>query len=139
LHTEMAAQIRIRKGALRLRKILDEYRRAIYHYNTLIKGTGYYLKPVHIVTRNTPSGRKTYHYYGRYWWRLEKKRVEGRSKLRWRYIGRQKPSELKDYPDPPRNPLEGFRCRVDGDDIIVKKEMFEKYKHLFEGLEIVEA
>ncbi len=75
------------------------YREKLYEYNSMIKGTGYYLKPFHIVTKKYRGSKKTYYYYGKYWYRLS---LQG-SKLKWRYIGNRKP--LQNLPDPPINPL----------------------------------
>lgn len=77
----------------------------IYNYNSLIKSRGYYLKPVHIVTRQSPDGTKvTYYYYGRYWYKLEKDQTT--KKLKWKYLGKEKPDPS--LPDPPPFQLEGL-------------------------------
>ena len=75
------------------------YREKLYGYNSMIKMSGYYLKPFHIVIKKHRDGTKAYYYYGRYWYRLSS---EG-SKLRWYYVGSKKP--IPDLPDPPINPL----------------------------------
>jgi hypothetical protein len=75
------------------------YREKLYEYNSVIKKTGYYLKPLHIVVKKYGSGIKTYYYYGKYWYRV----VSQGSKIKWYYISSVKP--LQDLPDPPINPL----------------------------------
>ncbi len=115
-----------------VRKLLDQYLKDLYNYNSLISRYGFYLKPVHIVVRNTSDGKRRYYYYGRYWWKIEyvgkKKKT---SKIRWRYVGREKPRELSGIPDPPRNPFEGLVYQVRGEDIIISKRVFERFKWLF--------
>jgi hypothetical protein len=80
--------------------LLDYYRQQLYNYNSMIKGYGVYLKPLHIVVKNSLSeSKKIYYYFGRYWYKL--KAING--KLKWIYMGREKP--LDSLPDPPTNPL----------------------------------
>lgn len=87
----------------RLNIIMAELLPVIYEYNNKIRHTGFYLKPVHISTRRLQDGTVIkYYYYGRYWYKLEK---PSPSKIKWIYIGREKPSP--ELPDPPPNPLEG--------------------------------
>lgn len=85
------------------------YKEKLYEYNSMIKGKGYYLKPFHIVTKRYRGGRKTYYYYGKYWYKLS---LQG-SKLRWNYVGNRKP--IQDLPDPPVNPLIFIRVIDNGD------------------------
>ncbi|GEM_PF-608438 len=75
------------------------YREKLYEYNSVIKKTGYYLKPLHIVVKKYSNSIKTYYYYGKYWYRV----ISQGSKIKWYYISNEKP--LKDLPDPPINPL----------------------------------
>lgn len=65
----------------------------------MIKNYGVYLKPVHIVIKKSSQNTKVYHYYGRYWYKV----VYENGKLRWIYIGKEKP--FLELPDPPLNPL----------------------------------
>jgi hypothetical protein len=88
-----------RCAELLIDKLIDVYKTSLYRYNTLLKKYGVYLKPVHIIVKKTAYGTKVYHYYGKYWYRL----VYSDGKLRWIYMGREKPSH--DIPDPPINPL----------------------------------
>lgn len=74
----------------------------IYQYNSAIKHFGYYLKPVHVVSRRSDGNLVKYYYYGRYWYRLD----TSSSKLKWIYIGRNKPDPS--LPDPPPHELEGL-------------------------------
>lgn len=88
--------------------LIDLYRSKLYEYNRIVRRWGLILKPVHIVI----SKGKTYFYYGKYWYRLEKRGT----RLKWIYVGKTKP--LKEIPDPPINPLsivsisssEGLMC-----------------------------
>lgn len=74
----------------------------IYQYNSTIKPFGYYLKPVHVVSRRSNGNHVKYYYYGRYWYRLD----TSSSRLRWIYIGKNKPDPA--LPDPPQHELEGL-------------------------------
>lgn len=82
-----------------LKNVADLYRVELYSYNNIAKRYGLYLKPVHIAVKRCRQGTKVYHYYGRYWYRIE---YRG-GKLVWRYVGKEKP--LNDMPDPPLNPF----------------------------------
>ncbi len=127
--------IRIRGGASYFNKLLEEYIQMIYRYNSVIRETGYYLKPVHIVTKHTSDGKKTYIYVGRYWWRIKYVGKRGKtSRIKWMYIGRVKPPELRDYPDPPQHPLVGLTVAIDGDDLLVDEKALRKYRWVFEPL-----
>jgi len=86
---------------------------------------GYYLKPVHKVYRTTGGLRRIYEYYGRYWWR------KGDGKLI--YAGAKKPGGL---PQPPLNPLEGLSVIREGDDVIIRCDVYERFKWVFEGLAV---
>jgi len=79
--------------------LLDYYKRALYEYNNEAKRFGFYLKPVHIVVKDTLKGRMVYNYYGRYWYKLAK----SNGKIKWIYVGVAKP--IKELPEPPLNPL----------------------------------
>ncbi|MDK6027839.1 hypothetical protein QPL79_00460 [Ignisphaera sp. 4213-co] len=79
--------------------LLDFYKVQLYEYNSMIKGYGVYLKPMHIVTKKSAKGEKIYYYFGRYWFKIEVKN----SKIKWIYLGCKKPFDQ--LPDPPMNPL----------------------------------
>ncbi len=79
--------------------LIDMYKQSLYEYNNMAKSFGYYLKPVHIVSKRQGLNTKIYVYYGRYWYKLN---TNG-SRIRWIYIGLTKP--LNELPDPPINPL----------------------------------
>ncbi len=131
----MKRLIRIKNGVSYLNKALEEYIRLLYKYNSVIRGTGYYLKPVHLVTKRTADGKKTYMYIGRYWWRIEYVGKRGKtSRIKWIYAGREKPRELREYPDPPKHPLVGLTVIIDGDDILVDEKSLKKYYWFFEPL-----
>jgi hypothetical protein len=110
-------------GCMRiLGELLDDYRTSIYAYNSKIKNTGFYLKPVHKVYYKDSQGtRIIYEYYGTYWWKKQKKGY----RIYLRYYGKQKPEGL---PDPPINPLAGVIINKTEDRIIVPKEVFDKIK-----------
>lgn len=117
-----------------LRKVsllLSDYLPVLYKYNSSIKGRNYYLKPVHIVIKKKSSGDKIkYYYYGRYWYRIEKKN-NGGVRIKWVYLGTAKPEE--DLPDPPKNPLEGLVIKVSKDEFEViasSRELYEKIQNV---------
>jgi len=88
---------------IKLNLIIGQILPVFYEYNNMIKQQGFYLKPVHMVTRRLQDGTIVkYYYYGRYWYKLEKTPT---GRLKWIYIGKEKP--LPELPDPPENPLEG--------------------------------
>jgi hypothetical protein len=83
-------------------RLLEEYRISLYAYNSRIRETGFYLKPVHKVYYTRKDGtRSIYEYYGTYWWIKKKKGY----KTLLKYYGKNKPPGL---PDPPINPLSGI-------------------------------
>lgn len=82
-----------------IRGVMDVYRDSLYSYNTIVKRFGVYLKPIHIVVKKSSNGVKVYHYYGKYWYKV----VYSKGKVRWIYIGREKP--VPEIPNPPINPL----------------------------------
>jgi hypothetical protein len=133
--------LRVVGGLNAFKAVLELYLRKLYEYNTLARRYGVYLKPVHIVVRVVGAEKRTYYYVGRYWWRIEYAGKQGRtSRLRWKYIGREKPAELKDVlPDPPRNPLEGLKFYAIGDDVVVDRETYEKFSWVFAGRKVVEC
>ncbi len=112
--------------------ILSEYLPQIYSYNNLIRDKKYYLKPVHIVTKKKPDGNYIkYYYYGRYWYRIERRRDKP-SRIKWIYLGKDKPEP--DLPEPPENPLEGLVVKIskEGVEIITSKK--ETYRLIYEAL-----
>ncbi len=104
--------------------ILSEFLKEFYQYNSQLKNTGYYLKPVHIVVKNGKNGRTKYYYYGRYWYRLVINRGS-KSRIKWIYIGKNKPHPQ--LPDPPDNPLEGavVKLREDRVEIVAPEKIHE--------------
>lgn len=117
--------VRVYGGARAIASALSELKRVIYAYNSSIRNTGYYLKPIHKAYGYVGGRRRVYEYYGRYWW----KRVFQRLK----YVGRHTPPGL---PEPPRGPLDGLAVIRDGDDVIMSCEHYDRFKHLFEGLAV---
>ena len=103
----------IRNCAEALKKYHENLRRKIYEYNERIRSTGYYLKPIHIVKKNLSSGVRVYYYFGRYWYKL----VKVGSKIKWIYIGREKPDPK--LPEPPINILEKCKVVIAGGDVYV--------------------
>ncbi len=106
--------IRVKGGKRLLMKILEEYQRQVAEYNSKLRD-GLRLKFVHYVTVNG----KRYVYFGKYYYKV--KRVGKR--IKWIYVGK----ELKEVPPPPPNPFDGLKVKVDGDDIIVEREIYERY------------
>jgi hypothetical protein len=107
-----------------LNLLVGELLKDFYKYNELIKERGFYLKPVHIVTRKLQDGSTVkYYYYGRYWYRLEKTPT---GRIKWVYVGRTKP--IPELPDPPENPLEGLVVKVYNDvvEIVIASEEMMK-------------
>ncbi len=94
-------------------RIMDSLKRAVYEYNTSLRGTNVYLKPYHVVHK----GDKKYVYVGRYWYVLE--REKGR--LKWRYLGKAKP--FQNLPDPPRIPE--MTIVVEGNEFYVEEKALE--------------
>lgn len=130
----------VKNGLDAVASLLEEYKRAIYRYNSMIRGTGYYLKPMHVVVKHSASGEKKYTYVGRYWWRVVYVGKKGKtSRVKWIYVGKEKPAELKDYPDPPNHILVGFSFIVlNGRDILVREDVFKRYRWIFTGYEYEE-
>ncbi len=110
----------------KLSMLLDEYKSELYRYNTLIRNTEYYLKPVHKVYYKGVDGtRIIYEYYGTYWWKKKKKGY----KTYLEYIGKDKPEHS--LPDPPRNPLAGVRIGRGEDYFIIPASVFLEYSKIF--------
>ncbi len=120
--------IRVYGGYARLREWLDTIKPLIYEYNSAIRHTGYYLKPVHKVYYKRAQGEtRIYEYYGRYWWKI----ISKGGKRRLVYAGRFKPSGV---PEPPKIELEGLRVVVEGDDVIIECDVYDKVKRFFGDL-----
>jgi len=129
--SEGDCRVRVYGGYLRLREALSRVIPEIYRYNEAIRGTGYYLKPVHKVYKTVRGVRRIYEYYGRYWWR----RVRRSGGYRLVYAGTEKP---RDVPvEPPRTGLEGLKVIVEGEDVIIECRVYEEFKGFFEGLRAV--
>lgn len=125
-------RVRVYGGYSRLREALSRVMPMIYRYNDAIRGTGYYLKPVHKVYKVVGGVRRVYEYYGRYWWRRVKRR--GRPGYRLVYAGTEKPREVPI--EPPSTGLEGLSVIVEGDDVIIDCRVYEDFKSYFEGLRV---
>ncbi|AHC51194.1 hypothetical protein SUSAZ_03850 [Sulfolobus acidocaldarius SUSAZ] len=91
--------------------IISELKSKVYDYNDSIKDFGVYLKPYHLVYKND----RKYIYIGKYWYKLEK----NKGKLRWIYLGREKP--YPNMPDPPNIPDYTIVRNKDGEYIIDSK------------------
>ncbi|HDN01792.1 MAG: hypothetical protein DRO10_02205 [Thermoprotei archaeon] len=118
--------VKISGGYDLVMELFSPYRLRIYDYNTQIRDSGYYLKPLHLVYKRFGDRKVKYVYFGRYWYRIYKVPAdeEGRrSRLKWIYVGREKPDPA--LPDPPLNPLEGLAIIVEGKDIFVDENTFE--------------
>ncbi|MEM0340050.1 MAG: hypothetical protein QXN05_04630 [Acidilobaceae archaeon] len=124
-------RVRVIGGGLALDLALDEMRKAIYEYNSKIRESGYYLKPVHKTYKTLREGvRRVYEYYGIYWWRL----IKTKRGLRYFYVGKHKPPGL---PEPPRLPVEGLSLARDGRDVIIECRVYDKFKDFFRGFQTV--
>jgi hypothetical protein len=128
----MAKTIRVRDGYELVMNIYAHYRSRIYDYNTRIRESGYYLKPVHMVYKEVEGRRVKYVYFGRYWYRIYKTKSEGRARIKWIYVGRDKPEP--ELPEPPINPLEGIAVIVDGNDILIDARTLEALSQLAKAL-----
>ncbi len=125
---------RIRGARKIFEELFDEYRRIIYEYNSKIKDTGFYLKPAHIVYKTVNGVRRKYYYFGRYWWQIWIKGRRGTTTLvKWTYYGSRMPylEKLLQNP-PPVTPFDGISYAVEGDDVIITRENYEKLKPLLE-------
>jgi hypothetical protein len=114
-------RVRLVDGLEAFRAAVDSLLRQLYSYTESLRGTGYYLKPLHRVYKSDPEtgSRVVYEYYGRYWWRLERRR----GRLRWRYVGREPPPGV---PEPPRHPLEGMSVKILGSDVELDCRWYEE-------------
>ena len=117
--------VMIRDGYKILMSIYSPYRERIYLYNARIRDSGYYLKPIHIVYKTINERKYKYIYFGRYWYRIIRKG----SKVKWVYIGREKPDPH--LPDPPLSPFEGISVIVDeNNNVIVNEATFKVINEL---------
>lgn len=112
--------------------LLSNFLPEIYRYNNLVRNKNYYLKPVHIVIKKKSNGSIVkYQYYGRYWYRLERK--PGRpSRIKWVYMGKEKPE--KELPDPPRNPLDGLVIKISDNEVEIIASKKKTYQLIYEVL-----
>ncbi|MEM0021834.1 MAG: hypothetical protein QW039_05425 [Fervidicoccaceae archaeon] len=90
-----------------LNPFIEQIKLSFKNYNRMIESSGYYLKPVHYVTKISNDERRIYMYLGRYWWKIiyVGRDVKGRPRIKWIYMGKERPRGL---PEPPKNPLEGL-------------------------------
>jgi hypothetical protein len=132
------ARVRVKGGWRAIEQLLEDYKSRIYKYNSTISKTGFYLKPVHVVVKSTSAGKRKYIYIGRYWWKISYVGRQGKtSRIRWVYVGTEKPRELIGYPDPPPHPLVGLSLAVEGDDVILDESMYRRFSWLFKGYQVV--
>jgi len=115
----MSSHLRIKDGYKVVMELFTPYRRRIYEYNSLIRETGYYLKPIHVVVKKVDNTRSKYVYFGRYWYRVVR---NPNGRIQWIYVGREKPDPQ--LPEPPLNPFEGLRIIVYEDDVIVDEHTY---------------
>jgi len=128
--------VRVIGGRKVLRKIMEDFLRELYKYNSIVKEYGYYLKPYHVVTYKSSSGIKKYYYYGRYWYKIKYAGKKGKTSLiKWEYVGRTKP--LEKLPDPPKHPLENTVFLVENEDVLLRDEDYLRLKKYFRSLSIV--
>jgi len=115
----MSSHLRIKDGYKVVMELFTPYRRRIYEYNSLIRETGYYLKPIHVVVKKVDNTRSKYVYFGRYWYRVVR---NPNGRIQWIYVGREKPDPQ--LPEPPLNPFEGLRIIVYEDDVVVDEHTY---------------
>ncbi len=132
----MRARIAIMGGYPLLMNLYEPYKRRINEYNLAIRDSGYYLKPIHFVYIKLPNERTNprYVYFGRYWYRVHRlfsPRKRG-SKIRWIYIGKEKPDPS--LPDPPLNPFEGLHVIAVEGDLLVDEKSYRALTRISEGL-----
>ena len=126
-----SCKVRVVEGAEVIDRLLDSLRVVIYEYNTTINDSGYYLKPVHKVYKRRQDGSvRVYEYYGRYWWRMVRKKGGYRAK----YAGKVKPRGIRNAPE---LPIEGLVIVREGRDIIMDCDVYERYKHLFHDRQVI--
>ncbi|RLG80327.1 MAG: hypothetical protein DRO09_03290 [Thermoprotei archaeon] len=116
--------VRIRNGYNVIMSLYAPFRSRIYRYNSEIRDSGYYLKPVHLVYKSIRGRRVKYVYFGRYWYRVVRK---GGS-IKWIYVGRDKPDPH--LPDPPLSPFEGIGIAILGDDVVVDEKTYMVLKKI---------
>ena len=121
-------RVRLEGGLEEFRRAVERVLRVVYEFNSRLKVRGVYLKPVHRVYRTEGGVRAVYEYYGRYWWRLERRG----GRLRWRYLGRRPPLGV---PEAPGHPLEGLSVKIVGDDV----EMDCRWLEVFRSLGLLEG
>lgn len=126
----MRKHIIVKDGYPVIMEIFSPYRRRIYEYNSLIRESGYYLKPIHLVVKKSINSKYKYLYFGRYWYRFTK---TSSKRIRWIYVGREKPDP--NLPEPPINPLEGLKIiAVNDNDIIVDEYVYNVLINIFPSL-----
>jgi len=126
----MRRHVIIKGGYSLIMEIFSPYRRRIYEYNSLIRESGYYLKPIHLVVKKDVNSKYKYLYFGRYWYRLIK---ASNGRIRWIYVGREKPDP--NLPEPPINPLEGLKIIViNENDVIVDEYVYNTLVSMFPNL-----
>ncbi|MEM1709472.1 MAG: hypothetical protein QXT01_04695 [Sulfolobales archaeon] len=108
----------LKDGYQLIMELFLPYRLRIYEYNSQIRNTGYYLKPVHVVVKKELNLK--YLYFGRYWYRIAK---GPNGKIKWIYVGKEKPDP--NLPEPPLNPFEGLKIIASNDDIIVDEYVYK--------------
>ncbi len=105
------SRILIKEGLRVLLDLYTPYKVEVMKYNDFIRWSGYYVKPIHVTYKNRSGITIRYLYFGRYWYRISRKR----GKVSWIYLGREKPDPA--LPDPPLNPFEGLSAIAIGEDI----------------------
>ncbi|MEM1622789.1 MAG: hypothetical protein QW780_02140 [Sulfolobales archaeon] len=116
----MRRRILIKGGLSHLLDLYTQFKLKILSYNEKIKSTGYYVKPIHVTYKNSCGVKLKYVYFGRYWYRLSKRK----ERITWVYVGKEKPDPS--LPDPPLNPFEGVSVIVLNDeDIEVEVETLQ--------------
>jgi len=121
----MSEQIYVKLSKKEVDEILTRLKELIYEYNKNLRGTGFYLRPMHIVYKGKS---KKYIYIGKYWYYLEYKK----KKLIWNYVGTMKP--VSNLPDPPEIP-EVTIIKRDGEYYITQLDL-ERLKAFLQRVQI---
>ncbi|MEM0037470.1 MAG: hypothetical protein QW772_00835 [Zestosphaera sp.] len=132
----LKAKVAVIDGYPLLMKLYEPYKHRINEYNLTIKDSGYYLKPLHFVYLKSPNKLVSikYVYFGRYWYRVHKltNPRKHNSKVRWIYIGKEKPDPT--LPDPPLNPFEGIYVLAFESDILLSEKSYRALVRISESM-----